>query len=258
MVETRSTRQPRPLEDAQDPNEEDVASRAAEGSEEEEGIPDDDYEGNLDEYAYDEGSYSELVLLRQKAIDHEAEIEAQKAQNQKMQEVMLAMQKAMEAAGIHVHPKAMTAGLGKEPEESSPSTQQQKSREPSPIRYPAEGNQKKNPTSTPGRKKKAQDPRKVRSDFPKGKGPQRGKLQKGSLGPQDREDRKSVSVHQEPGGRGRRGQRFPPVDLRNQINGNQGDLRDHLDQKRYGPAVSTGTLNEGIMAELAIFRKDIA
>ncbi|KAM6571176.1 hypothetical protein CsatA_015256 [Cannabis sativa] len=133
MVETRSTRQPRPLEDAQDPNEEDVASRAAEGFEEEEGIPDDDYEGNLDEYAYDEGSYSELVLLRQKAIDHEAEIEAQKAQNQKMQEVMLAMQKAMEAAGIHVHPKAMTVGLGKEPETSSPSSQQQKSREPSPI-----------------------------------------------------------------------------------------------------------------------------
>lgn len=81
MVETRSTRQPRPLEDAQDPNEEDVASRAAEESEEEEIVPDGDYEGNLDEYAYDEGSYSELVLLRQKAIDHEVEIEAQKAQN---------------------------------------------------------------------------------------------------------------------------------------------------------------------------------
>ncbi|KAM6582734.1 hypothetical protein CsatB_009736 [Cannabis sativa] len=208
MVETRSTRQPRPLEDAQDPNEEDVGSRAAEESEEEEEIvPDEDYEGNLDEYAYDEGSYSELVLLRQKAIDHEAEIEAQKAQNQKMQEVMLAMQKAMEAAGIHVHPKAMTAGLNREPATSSPNSQQQKSREPTPIRYPAEENQTKNPTSTPGRKKKVQDPRRVRSDFPKGKDPQRGKPQKGSLGPQDRVDRKSVSVHQEPGGRGRRGQR---------------------------------------------------
>ncbi|KAM6569708.1 hypothetical protein CsatB_017693 [Cannabis sativa] len=224
MVETRSTRQPRPLQDAQDPNDEDVASRATVGSEEEEGPPDDDYEGNFDEYAYDEGSYSELVLLRQKAVDHEVEIAAQKEQNQKTQEVMLAMQNAMEAAGIHVHPKSILAGLGKEPEESSPSTQKQKSREPSPIRYPAEGNQKKNPTSTPGKKKKVQDPRKVRSDFPKGKGPQRGKLQKGSLGPQDREDRKSVFVHQEPRGRGRRGQKCPPIDLRNQINGNQGVL----------------------------------
>ncbi|KAM6546625.1 hypothetical protein CsatB_027365 [Cannabis sativa] len=122
MVETRSTRHPRPLEDAQDPNEEDVASRAAEesGEEEEEVVPDENYEENLDEYAYDGGSYSELVLLRQKAIDHEAEIEAQKAQNQKMQEVMLAMQKAMEAAGIHVHPKAMAAGLDGEPATSSP------------------------------------------------------------------------------------------------------------------------------------------
>lgn len=162
MVETRSTRQPHPLQDAQDPNEKDVASRATVGYEEEEGILDDDYEENLDEYAYDEGSYSELVLLRQKAVDHEAKIAAQKVQNQKMQEVMLAMQKAMEAAGIHLHPKAISAGLGKEPEESSPSTQKQKSREPSPIRYPAEGNQKKNPTSTPGKKKKVQDPGKVR------------------------------------------------------------------------------------------------
>jgi hypothetical protein len=161
-----------------------VASRENVGSEEEEGTHDDEYEGNFDEYdAYDEGSYSELVFLRKKAVDHEAEIAAQKEQNQKMQEVMLAMQKAMEAAGIHVHPKAIPAGLGKEPEESSPSAQKQKSREPSPIRYPSEGNQKKNPTSTPRKKKKVQDPRKVRSDFPKGKGPHRGKLQRGSLSP---------------------------------------------------------------------------
>ena len=69
MVETRATRHPRPLEDAQDPNEEDVASRAAEESEEEEEeiVPDENYEEHLDEYAYDGGSYSELVLLRQKS-----------------------------------------------------------------------------------------------------------------------------------------------------------------------------------------------
>ncbi|KAM6543602.1 hypothetical protein CsatB_008049 [Cannabis sativa] len=173
MVETQNnTRQPRSAQDAQNPEGEEVASRVNMGSEERDEANDEEYKENLEGYdTYDEGSYTELLVLRKKAADHEAELAAQKEQNKRMQEVMVAMQKAMETMGIHIHPKAILAGPEKTPKESSPSTQKPKTREPSPIRYPSEENLEKNLTSIPGRQKKAQDPRKVRSDFPKGKGP---------------------------------------------------------------------------------------
>uniref|UniRef100_A0A803QGS9 Retrotransposon gag domain-containing protein n=1 Tax=Cannabis sativa TaxID=3483 RepID=A0A803QGS9_CANSA len=146
--------------------------------------------------------YTELLALRQKAADHEDELAAQIEQNRRMQEIMAAMQKAMEMAGIHVHPKAMPLGPGETHEESPPSTQIHKNREPSPIRYPLERCPKKNPTSFPEKKKKAQGSQKVRSDFSKGKGPQRGRLPRVSTRPQDREDQKSIYVHHKPGERG--------------------------------------------------------
>ncbi|KAM6580911.1 hypothetical protein CsatA_004685 [Cannabis sativa] len=125
MVETcNNTRQPRLPQDAQNLEDEEVASRVNVGFEERDEANDEEYKENFDEYdTYDEGSYTELLVLRQKAADHEAEIAAQREQNRKMQEVMVAMQKAMETARIHIHPKAIPVGLEETPEESSPSTQ---------------------------------------------------------------------------------------------------------------------------------------
>uniref|UniRef100_A0A803NS58 Uncharacterized protein n=1 Tax=Cannabis sativa TaxID=3483 RepID=A0A803NS58_CANSA len=65
-------------------------------------------------------------------------------------------------------------------------------------------------------------------------------------------------MHQEPGKRGRKNWRYPPVDLRQKINEKHGDLRDHPDKKKHALAASAGMLNEGILVELAILRKDIA
>uniref|UniRef100_A0A803QGI1 Uncharacterized protein n=1 Tax=Cannabis sativa TaxID=3483 RepID=A0A803QGI1_CANSA len=60
-----------------------------------------------------EETYTELMALRQKATDHEAELAEQKEQNRKMQEIKVAMQKATKIVGIHVHPKAMPLGPDK-------------------------------------------------------------------------------------------------------------------------------------------------
>uniref|UniRef100_A0A803P5H8 Uncharacterized protein n=1 Tax=Cannabis sativa TaxID=3483 RepID=A0A803P5H8_CANSA len=190
MVETRNnTRQPRPPPDAQNPKGEEVASRVNVGSEERDEANDEVYKENFEGYdTYYEGSYTKLLVLRQKVADHEVKLAAQKEQNKRMEEVMVVMRKAMDTAGIHIHPKDIPAGLEETPKESSSSTQKPKTREPSLIRYPFEENLEKNPTSIPRRKKKAQDLQKVQSNFPKGKGPQRGKLPRASLGPQNRED----------------------------------------------------------------------
>uniref|UniRef100_A0A803Q2U0 Uncharacterized protein n=1 Tax=Cannabis sativa TaxID=3483 RepID=A0A803Q2U0_CANSA len=170
----------------------------------------------------------------------------------------VAMKKSIKTAGIHVHPKAMPLGLEETQEETFPSTQKAKNMEPSPIRYYSEGNPKRNPTPFPKKNKKAQDLRKVYSDFPKGKGPQRGRLPRKSTGPQDREDRKSVSMHQEPGERGRKSRKHPPANLRQKLNDKDGDLRKHLEKTKQAIPVSKGIINEGILAELTILRKDIS
>uniref|UniRef100_A0A803P8K5 Uncharacterized protein n=1 Tax=Cannabis sativa TaxID=3483 RepID=A0A803P8K5_CANSA len=195
-------------------------------SEEPDETNDEEYEENQEGYdAYNDGSYTELLTLRQKAADHEVELAAQKEQNRRMQEIMVAMQKAI--YGNSWNPRAF------------------------------QGNPKRIPISFPEKNKKAQDPRKVYSNFAKGKGPQRGMLPRESTG-QEREDRKSVSVHQEPGERGRRSCKYPSVDLRQKLNDKHGDLRKHLEKKKQAIPVSKGALNEGILAELAILRKDIA
>uniref|UniRef100_A0A803NS59 Uncharacterized protein n=1 Tax=Cannabis sativa TaxID=3483 RepID=A0A803NS59_CANSA len=124
MVETRNNkRQPCPPQDAQNPEGEEVTSRVNVGSEERDEADDEEFKENFERYnTYDEGSYTELLVSRQKAADHEAELVAQKEQNRRMQEVMVAMQKAMETAGIHIHPKAILTGPEETPKDSSPST----------------------------------------------------------------------------------------------------------------------------------------
>uniref|UniRef100_A0A803PLQ8 Uncharacterized protein n=1 Tax=Cannabis sativa TaxID=3483 RepID=A0A803PLQ8_CANSA len=113
MVETQNnTRQPRPPQDPQNPEGEEAVSQVNVGSEERDETNDEEYKENLEGYdTYNEGSYTDLLVLRKKAADHEAESAAQKEQNKRMQEIVVAMQKAMEIAGIHVHPKVVLAGL---------------------------------------------------------------------------------------------------------------------------------------------------
>uniref|UniRef100_A0A803PD05 Uncharacterized protein n=1 Tax=Cannabis sativa TaxID=3483 RepID=A0A803PD05_CANSA len=79
-----------------------VASRIDTEVEEQDGTNDIEYDENQEEYdAYADVSYTKLMALRQKAVDHEAELAEQKEQNRKIQEIMVDMQKAMEIADIH-------------------------------------------------------------------------------------------------------------------------------------------------------------
>uniref|UniRef100_A0A803P0S1 Uncharacterized protein n=1 Tax=Cannabis sativa TaxID=3483 RepID=A0A803P0S1_CANSA len=169
MVETQNhTCQPRPSQDPQSPGDEEAASQVNMDSEERDKTNDEEYEENPEGYdAYDDGNYTKLLALRQNAVDHEAELTAQKEQNKRI-------------------------------------------------------------------------------------------LLRESTSLQDREERKSISVHQEPEERVRKSRKHPPTDLRQKLNDKHGDLRKHLEKKKQAIPMSEGALNEGIFVELAILNKDIA
>uniref|UniRef100_A0A803QNJ1 Uncharacterized protein n=1 Tax=Cannabis sativa TaxID=3483 RepID=A0A803QNJ1_CANSA len=181
-------------------------------------------------------SYTELLTLRQKAADHEAKLAAQKEKNRKMQEIMVVMQKAMETAGIHVHPKTIPRRLGKTSGGTGVGghgrTRAEKAfltldvmdearwTEPTAGKRPhrrreaaAASGEEEVPLLSPKKNNKAQDPRKVRSDFPKGKCLQRGRLLREHW-PSRPGGPKEQFVHQEPEERGRKNHKHPLADLR--------------------------------------------
>uniref|UniRef100_A0A803PL85 Uncharacterized protein n=1 Tax=Cannabis sativa TaxID=3483 RepID=A0A803PL85_CANSA len=176
---------------------EEAVSRVNVDAEEQDETNDKEYEENQEYDAYDDGSYTELLALRQKVADHEAKLAAQKEQNMRIQDIMAAMQKAMEMAGIHRRLASYAFNTVKH-------------------------------------------------------APQREHWPSGPGGP-----KKCIHASRT-WGKGRKSRKHPPANLRQKLNNKHGDLRNHLEKKKQAIPMLEGTLNEGILAELAILQKDIA